>query len=225
MSTSPDNYYSEPDHALRDRRFDENKSFFIDKFFPTNKSIRILDIGCGFGLFLEACARCGYKNYEGVDEGKMYVDYATKKLGLQNITCSNAISYLQSSKDRHYDIITIFNVLEHIPRNEVLALLELIHKKLSPNGTIMIEVPNAESPLGLATLYSDLTHEFAYTNKLLSHVLSLSGFSEIMVIPKYINSNKILRLAQKILARVIGLNNKLYFSGDIVAIAKKHDSI
>jgi 2-polyprenyl-3-methyl-5-hydroxy-6-metoxy-1,4-benzoquinol methylase len=219
--TNIKDYYFEPDAALLARRFTEYKSFFIDKILPTDRSIKILDIGCGFGLFLDACKKCNYENYEGVDGGMSYVEYATLKLGLKNITCSPATEYLKLKENFTYDVITAFNVIEHIKRQEVPELLSLMFDKLKPNGLLIVEVPNGESPLGVSTYFSDLTHEFAYTRHLLRHILYIAGFNDIKVIPRFVNSNIIIRLAQKILAKIIGFDDEIFFTGNIVAIAKK----
>jgi 2-polyprenyl-3-methyl-5-hydroxy-6-metoxy-1,4-benzoquinol methylase len=215
-------YYSEPGTELKERRLKEYKSFFINNFFPSeNKSIKILDIGCGYGLFFETCKQSGFKNYEGVDTGEAYVSYATNTLGLKNIYQADAEEYLKSKKDTTYDVIVAFNVLEHIKKEKVQEFISLIYLRLKQNGMVILEMPNALSPLGIATFYSDITHEFAYTPKLLHHLLSLAGFEQVTVIPKYVNTNVVVRFFQKILAKIIGLDDKIYFSGNLVVLGKK----
>jgi len=214
-------YYLEPDNNLLIRRFTEYKSFYIDKLLPKDKTIKILDIGCGFGLFLDACQKCGYKNYEGVDGGQAYVEYAKQKLGLTNIFWSPAKDYLDSKERLTYDVITAFHFLEHIKRGEVLNLLTSFFEKLKEGGNLILEVPNGESPVGLAAFYRDLTHEFAYSEILLTHLLSVTGFKEVKIIPRFINTNPLIRLGQKIVAKIFGRDNKIFFSSSLVAIAKK----
>ena len=214
-------YYTEPDNKLVTRRLKEYSNFFIGPFFPKDTSIKILDVGCGYGLFLKTCEKAGYLQYEGVDTDKPYTDYATKHLGLKNVHCANAQDYLRSKNEAFYDIIVAFNILEHIRKENVQEFLSLLYRGLTSNGMVILEIPNAQSPLGISTFYSDITHEFAYTPKLLNHLLSLAGFTSIKVIPKYVNTNSLIRFGQKILAKIIGLDDKIYFSGNLVAIAKK----
>ena len=88
-------------------------------------------------------------------------------------------------------------------------------------GVLLTEVPNAGSPLGIYTLYSDLTHELAFTDNIIYGLLNITNFKKIKIIPKFVNSNPIIRLCQKILAKIIGLDDKLMFTGNIIAIGYK----
>lgn len=214
-------YYSEPDNALINRRFTEYKSFFIDKILPKYKSAKILDVGCGFGLFLNACQKSGFENCEGVDNGASHVEYAKQKLNIKNISCSSAQEYLKLKEDFHYDTIVALHFIEHIKRQEVLDFLSLIFNKLKKGGLLIIETPNGESPVGLAAFYRDITHEFAYSAVLLKRLLSITGFKEIKILPRFVNSNVFIRIGQKIIAKIFGRDDKLFFSSNIVAIAKK----
>src|SRR3989338_5472806 len=72
-------FYPEPDDNLKKRRFIEYKTTFIDPLFPKDKSIRIADLGCCYGLFLDTCRRLGYLNYEGVELLEKFVNYAYKE--------------------------------------------------------------------------------------------------------------------------------------------------
>ena len=97
----------------------------------------------------------------------------------------------------------------------------MISRKIKKGGSIYIEVPNGDSPIGIHTFYSDITHEFAYTKSLMIRLLQMAGFEEIKVIPNRVRSNLIVRLAQKVLAKVVGFDDKLMFSGNIMIIGQK----
>lgn len=213
-------FYSKPDEVLRKRKFIEYRDLYVNKF-PKNKTLKILDLGCSYGLFLDACKRCGYLNYEGVDFDAKAVEYAQKELGLKNIFRDDLFNFLNSRLDGTYDTITAFNIIEHIKKERIIDLLNLIFRKIKAGGTIYIEVPNGDSPLGIHTFYSDITHEFAYTEKLIRHILKMVGFEEVKVMPNRVRANLLIRLAQKILAKVVGFDDKLMFSGNLIVIGKK----
>lgn len=213
-------FYSRPDGALKSRKFVEYKTLYVDKF-PADKNIKILDLGCSYGLFLDACRRCGYLNYEGVDFDNEAVSYARRELGLENIFKDDIFEFLSSHQNNVYDIITAFNIIEHVKKERVQNLLNLIFTKLRSGGKVFIEVPNGDSPIGIHTFYSDLTHEFAYTKSLITRLLQMAGFKEVKVAPNRVRSNLLIRLAQKVLAKVVGFDDKLMFSGNLIVVAKK----
>lgn len=214
-------FYSEPDEPLKARRFIEYKTRFIEPFFPKDKAIRIVDLACGYGLFLDTCRKLGYINYEGVEMSNTAVRYATQTLDLKNITCNDLSDYLKTKNDESYDVITAFNIVEHIKKDKIQSLLDLINKKLKTDGVVIIEVPNADSPLGIHTFFSDLTHEFAFSRKLAVRLLTLAGFVSIKVRYQPGQKNPFVKLAQRILAKVVGLDYRAMFSGNIILIGYK----
>jgi len=214
-------FYSKPDQLLTERKIREYKELYIDKYFPKDKTVKVLDLGCSYGLFLAACKKLGYTNYEGVDFDSEAVNYATEEFGLTNIFKDDIFSFLSSRPNGNYDIITAFNLIEHVKKEQVMGLLSLISDKIKRGGSIYIEVPNGDSPIGIHTFYSDITHEFAYTEKLMRRILKVAGFEGIKVMPNRVRSNFLIRLAQKVLAKIVGFDDKMMFSGNLIVIGRK----
>lgn len=214
-------FYKEPDEALKKRRFIEYKTKFIKPLFPKDKSIRITDLGCGYGLFLDACRKLGYKNYEGVEAVSEFVGYANREFGISTVICDNLFDYLISKPDNYFDVVTAFNIIEHIKKDKVQYILDLINTKLKPKGMLIIEIPNADSPLGIHTLFSDLTHEFAFSRKLITRLFCIANFDNIKVMYQPMRKNPIIKIAQKIIAKVVGFEYEMMFSGNIIIIGYK----
>ena len=214
-------FYPEPDDNLKKRRFIEYKTTFIDPLFPKDKSIRIADLGCGYGLFLDTCRRLGYLNYEGVELLEKFVNYANKELGLKTVARDDIFHFLESKSDEYYDVVTALNTVEHVKKDKVQYLLNLINKKLKPGGMFVMEVPNADSPLGIHTFFTDLTHEFAFSRKLAIKLLHLAGFDSIRVIYQPMRRNPLIILGRKILAKLLGSEYPLMFSGNIILAGYK----
>ncbi len=212
--------YEEPDEIFVRGRLKDYKELLIP-LLPEDKSGRILDIGCGYGLFLDTCSKAGYKNLEGVDLVDEFTRYARDHYKLENIFTDDLIEHLRSRPDNSYGAITAINVVEHIKKERVYEMFELIGRKLKAGGIFVAEMPNADSVHGIHTLYSDLTHEFAYTKYLLDHLLKLAGFRDILVIPNRVRENWIIRILQKILAKIISGDDKLMFSGNLIVSARK----
>lgn len=216
-----DAFYEEPDEPLKRRRLVEYTTRFIEPLFPKDKSIRIADLGAGYGLFLDACRRSGYANVEGVEAGEAFVAYAMREFGIDSITCSDIFAHLASKGDGSLEVITAFNIVEHVKKERVEHLLALIYAKLAPDGLFIMEVPNADSPLGVHTFFSDLTHEFAYSRSLATRLLTLAGFSDIKVRYQPNLRNPLIQVAQKVMAKVLGLPYPALFSGNIILVGYK----
>jgi SAM-dependent methyltransferase len=160
----------------------DGKGNVFRKFFlpllPPQKDASILDIGCGYGEFLYFLQRMGYSNTQGIDLNRQQVEVGSS-LGVLNIHCGDIRKFLVEA-DRSFDLISAIDVLEHIPKDEVLELLDLVHKALSPGGTFLCQVPNLAAfytPL----FYMDFSHETPFTAASLKQALQIAGFANIKV--------------------------------------------
>ena len=101
-----------------------------------NQSIRVLDIGCGRGLLLNALSAMG-ADCLGIERnefpGDDKVDF---KMHIGALTDTDL-------KDESFDIIVIWHVLEHIA--ETRLLLKSIANHLREGGTLVVSVPNYSS--------------------------------------------------------------------------------
>jgi 2-polyprenyl-3-methyl-5-hydroxy-6-metoxy-1,4-benzoquinol methylase len=149
--------------------------------FPGDKSARILDVGCGMGFLLLALKKAGYQNLTGVDSDKRQVDACVAN-GLQVQHVTDTIAYL-NGQPGSYQVITAFDVLEHVPANVQINFLKSISKALSPDGTFIVTVPNANSTLASRNRYIDYTHHVLFTEVSLDFVLYNAGFHSIQIRP------------------------------------------
>ena len=162
---------------------DYNKSYdqHFSSFIPTNKESVIIDLGCGYGSFVFWLQTTGYKNVFGIDSSKEQIDKG-KKLGVSNLIHGNAFEYISSINEK-YDLIIAKDFLEHLAPEEVFSFLELCNKSLKSGGSILLQVPNAESPYFGRIRYGDFTHEVAYTKSSITQILKVNNFKDIEVTP------------------------------------------
>jgi SAM-dependent methyltransferase len=116
--------------------------------FAAGRSGRLLDMGCGLGFFLKAMAP--YTNWEtfGCEISPAAARYAREKLGLRNVLnvrLEDADFPLGS-----FDIITMWDVLDHIPNPD--PLLRHCHALLRKGGLCFIRTPNVLNQLLRARL-------------------------------------------------------------------------
>ena len=150
----------------------------IRDHFPLDKQAKIVDLGCGHGTLVYFAHQAGYQNVTGVDVSQQQVD-AAHQLGLTEVQCGDLIVTLKSFPDRSQDVIVAFDVIEHFERDELLPFIDEVWRVLKDGGKWIIHVPNGESPFHGRVLFSDGTHEHAFTQKSIKQILLASGFSSI----------------------------------------------
>jgi len=106
--------------------------------FLGKKRDKALDIGCAAGDFIEVLQRNGWNDVEGIELDPTMI----AKLKQKNIRVSTT-PIEQLTITRKYDLITLFDVIEHLP-----GLTEAIQKLkdiLEPDGTIALITPDYSS--------------------------------------------------------------------------------
>lgn len=165
------------DYELTSKGFEE---WYYD-CIPDNKNTKILDIGCGDGKFLYFLHCKGYKKIEGLELSSQQAKEARKHLKCPIHTVDNTNSFLKKSKNT-YEMITLNDVLEHIPKSDTVEFLINIFDAIKPGGAVVINVPQLFGITSLYCRYNDFTHETIFTEMSLRHVLLSAGFSELRFI-------------------------------------------
>jgi 2-polyprenyl-3-methyl-5-hydroxy-6-metoxy-1,4-benzoquinol methylase len=164
-------------HELEVRR--PTMRYVIDAFFPMDKTAAILDLGCGHGTLVHFAQLAGYCNAQGVDVSGQQVELA-HKLGIANIQQGDLMEKLKAMPPSSLDSVIAFDVIEHFTKDELIDLVDAVHRVLKPNGCWIIHAPNANSPFVGAVRYGDFTHEQAFTPSSLQQLLKASGFSRLI---------------------------------------------
>jgi len=102
------------------------------------ESPRLLDVGCSSGALLLVAKECGYEAH-GAEPAEKAADTA-KSLGFDVFP-----GYLQDAHfpDNHFDVITLFEVIEHLI--EPATLLHEILRILKPGGVLLVGTGNGDS--------------------------------------------------------------------------------
>lgn len=137
---------------------------------------RILDVGCGRGMFLKALLREGFDVYglEPSLANQQEYERSSKEL---NISCGEIKDILYPAL--FFDVITLWHVFEHVydPRE----LLREIKRILKPQGTLIMAMPNFRSLEAMIAkkrwFHLDLPrHLYHYTPLTLEKMLKTEGF-------------------------------------------------
>lgn len=136
----------------------------VRRHFPSERDVRIVDVGCGGGDLLAALHSVGYRDLIGVDVSPEQVAAAAAR-GIGRVEQADAHEYLSRLEPGSIDVLVAFDLLEHLTKPEITKLLAIGLRALRPDGRLVIHSVNAESPFFGGVRYGDLTHETAFTRK------------------------------------------------------------
>ena len=125
---------------------------------------RLLDMGSGFGFFVAEMKNKGW-DAVGVDISQKALDYARNILGL---TIHPGPLEKVGFPDNHFDAVTGFYVVEHLPSPK--AFLGECHRILKPGGPLLLRYPHT-------TPIKNLLQFFGVDNRLYDLPAHLSDFS------------------------------------------------
>ncbi len=114
----------------------KRKYKLVIKYCPSGT---ILDIGCGTGELLNYFSK---KNWSvtGVEPNASVREFAINSNNI-NVLDERSLDELEPNS---FDVITMWHVLEHVPN--LNSRLEQLNNLLKYNGTIIIALPNLDSP-------------------------------------------------------------------------------
>ncbi|MCV6627387.1 MAG: class I SAM-dependent methyltransferase [Cellvibrionaceae bacterium] len=102
---------------------------------------RVLDLGCGAGIFLQLLAEQGI-DAVGVERDAKLVAYG-REMGLA-ITEADALDFLRNN-EQQFDGIYCSHFIEHLPFSALQELIELLSRCLAPGGRLLLSFPDPES--------------------------------------------------------------------------------
>lgn len=161
---------SEP-HPLKPHWF----GFNYRALLPSDASTPMLDVGPGLGEWLDCLRSWGYRDTVGIDFSPQVVEHCVQR-GHRVELVENTIAWL-STREATFGVITLLDVLEHVPPQDTVRLLSALRAALKPGGMLIVQVPNAQNPDALLYRYGDFTHTVGFTEASLSEVFRAAGFS------------------------------------------------
>ncbi|KKR81105.1 MAG: Methionine biosynthesis protein MetW-like protein [Candidatus Daviesbacteria bacterium GW2011_GWA1_41_61] len=152
------------------------------------KNGRLLDVGCGLGFFVKKISSYSGWQTVGYEISPSAVKFARNKLKLKNVYLGKVE---QSNLPKNYfDIITLWDVIEHIPNPH--PLISYLHSVLKKDGLLFIHTPNILNQLPKARLkklikgtkkgvyyLESKDHVNIYSPQTIKKVLQRNGFNRI----------------------------------------------
>jgi SAM-dependent methyltransferase len=140
----------------------------------------VLDIGCGRGEWLEILKDEGVRA-RGIDHNRVFVEQC-RQSGLE-IVEEDALAYLRSLPGQSLNAVTSFHLVEHLPFEILINLLDEIVRTLRPGGLVILETPNPENfMVGSCNFYADPTHRNPIPSPTLRFLLESRGLGRVKVV-------------------------------------------
>ena len=178
------NIHLNPDIDLASRKMStiQSTADWILDLQPKNKSLEILDLGCGPGLYDELFAQAGH-HVTGIDISSNSINYAKDSAAQQNLN----ITYHQANyldlvlTENSFDLVTmIYTDLGVLNPGERSILMNMVYRVLKKGGMFVFDMLNdkdleqkvtprnweaAKSGFWKATPYIALSESFLYEDE------------------------------------------------------------
>ncbi len=135
-----------------------------------------LEVGPGFGEFLETLKRHGTTDVDVIDRDETVLRHVAARHAICHAWPApvEELAALEHSL-RKYDVIYLSEILEHVRKESIIDVVRRLYARLKPGGAILIVAPNAGNPLCSVELYADFTHETAFSVNAFRQIVDAAG--------------------------------------------------
>jgi SAM-dependent methyltransferase len=213
-------------------KFDVSEAVYFEAETELNarSPARVLEIGFGNGAFLGWAKSVGSDVF-GVELNPVLKERARAFLGADRVfdgLYDEALSRLNGTMTH----IVAFDVIEHVPMQELPGLLRIVRDLLTKTGRILLRFPNGDSPFGRISQHGDPTHVTTLGYQRLEYFARESGLRLIEIrgpkLPAHgvglrRNVNRwMLNVTRSVIERAVA---RLYFGGRRVALDTNYVAI
>ncbi len=103
---------------------------------------RVLDMGCGTGYGSRMLCVAGAREVVGMDISSPCIAHAIQEGGMCHLTFTVGSAAYIPYPDSYFDMVVLFEVIEHLHHNERAAAFAEIHRVLAPHGNVLLSTPN-----------------------------------------------------------------------------------
>ncbi len=116
-----------------------------DKYIPNNS--KILEIGCGDGIITKYIAKKKKSKLVSMDLSEKKIKIASVYVG--SLCCEFKVAdifdiYRELEQYGKFEVILLFDIIEHIPKEKHASLFKIIENLLAPSGLVLITYPSPE---------------------------------------------------------------------------------
>lgn len=167
------------DHIRENPRHKHVKNTLMKLVKP---GMKVLDIGCGTGISSYFMASQG-AIVTAVDLSEKLIEFAKQNSYHENITYLVADATKLDLGRNDYDLITMIDVMEHIPSNVIHELFEVIKRHTNSSTVIYLNIPDARYQTFARNNFPERLQivDEAYSLDFLIQQFGKIGFEPIMI--------------------------------------------
>jgi SAM-dependent methyltransferase len=169
----------------------------VDKIIPKRRSYRLLEVGCGAGIYIKrACELNPLLTAVGLEVQQSVADFARENIKTWNFEDRVDIENTDIRKYRcksGFDMVTFYNLIYYFPFDERIDLLKDIGKHLKPGGELIVTsmCKGKDPSLSLMNLWTSMTDGYGPlpSPKQIHAQLKKAGYHKIkseMLIPSFV---------------------------------------
>ncbi|WP_419779929.1 class I SAM-dependent methyltransferase [Maridesulfovibrio sp.] len=141
---------------------------------PLDRSMRILEVGCGRGGKTDFLIEQGFRNILGVEKNEFQVRECVKR-GLDVVTLDE---FAENHADEKFDFIVLSHIIEHFEFSSLVEFIDGYLAYLKSGGLILIATPMLHPhfwldldhqkpyyPQGIKNFYSGADEQVGFTSK------------------------------------------------------------
>ena len=155
----------------------------ISNYVPIDKKTVVLDLGCGYGRFIEFYVPLASFVY-GIEITDYIIDICkTKFAGIKNVKFIKNNGYsLKMIDDNSIDLVSCYAVFQHIPRKATYSYFKEFSRILSSYGEIIVQFQGVENNNNKT--YNDVgldekSYKVQFTKE---DIENLAKYSELIII-------------------------------------------
>ena len=140
----------------------------------------IVDLGCGRGEWLEVLQEEGLQG-KGVERNRVFVEEC-RQYGLE-IVEGDILTYLCSLPNNSVGGVTGFHIIEHLPFDVLLQVVDETVRVLQPGGIAIFETPNLHNVLVSTQEFRiDPTHRNLLSSSVLKFMAEAKGLRRVQLL-------------------------------------------
>ncbi|MCD5995585.1 methyltransferase domain-containing protein [Pseudomonas sp. CDFA 602] len=196
-------------------RLKANLPYFMNNADAALTTDPVLDLGCGRGEWLQLLKEANIPAI-GVDSNTAMIECCTDA-GLEAYV-GDALQYLAAMPAHSLSGLTAFHIIEHLPLDVFIGLIDEARRVVRPGGVVLFETPNPENLIvGACNFYIDPTHRNPMPPALVGFMLKARGFERVEIDRRH-PGNETLHLKGSDEAINAPLNRLLFGAQDYAAI-------